>query len=155
MKVIRLIGLATATALTVGAYFAAAGSAEAADLVRYSIIGDGIPKSLTGKPGDAAKGRKIAYNRKQGNCLACHKMPIPEQQFHGEIAPDLQGVAGRVSEAEMRLRIVNPKVINPATFMPAFYRNAGFTRVLKKFKGKSILSAEQVEDLIAYMMTLK
>jgi len=155
MKLIRLVGLATAAALTVGAYIAAPGTAQAADLVNYSIIGDGIPKSLTGKPGDAAKGRKIAYNRKQGNCLACHKMPIPEQQFHGAIAPDLEGVADRISEAEMRLRIVNPKVINPATFMPAFYRNSGFTRVLKKFKGKSILSAAQVEDLVAYMMTLK
>jgi len=155
MKTIRLIGIATAAALAVGAYVAVPGTASAAEMVRYSIVGDGIPQSLTGKAGDAAKGRKIAYNRKQGNCLACHKMPIPEQQFHGQIAPDLEGVAGRVTEAAMRLRIVNPKVINPATFMPAFYRNSGFTRVLKKFKGKSILSADQVEDLVAYMMTLK
>jgi len=155
MKMTRLTGLATAAALAAGAFMVMPATADAAELVRYSIIGDGIPKSLTGKPGNVAKGRKIAYNRKQGNCLACHKMPIPEQQFHGEIAPGLEGVADRIGEAEMRLRIVNPKVINPDTFMPAFYRNSGFTRVLKKFKGKTILSAEQVEDLVAYMMTLK
>jgi sulfur-oxidizing protein SoxX len=155
MKMIRLTGLATAAVLAASAYMAVPATANAAELVSFSIVGDGIPKSLTGKPGDPAKGRKIAYNRKQGNCLACHKMPIPEQQFHGEIAPGLEGVADRISEAEMRLRIVNPKVINPDTFMPAFYRNTGFTRVLKKFKGKTILSAEQVEDLVAYMMTLK
>lgn len=155
MNKIRLVGTVAAAAFAVGAFLAVPGSASAAELVKYSIVGDGIPQSLTGKPGDAAKGRKIAFNRKQGNCLACHKMPIPEQQFHGEVAPDLAGVADRVTEAEMRLRIINPKVINPDTFMPAFYRNAGFNRVLKKFKGKSILSAEQVEDLVAYMMTLK
>ena len=155
MKIVRLTSLTAAVALAVSVYMVVPGPVNAAELVRFSIIGDGIPNSLTGKAGDAKKGRKIAFNRKQGNCLACHKMPIPEHQFHGEIAPDLEGVAERVSEAEMRLRIVNSKVLNPDTFMPAFYRNRGFTRVLKKFQGKTILSAEQVEDLVAYMMTLK
>ena len=114
-----------------------------------------IAKSLTGKPGDATKGRKLAISRKQGNCLACHKMPIPEQPFHGEVGPELNGVAGRLSEGQIRAMIVNPKMANPNTIMPAFYRNEGFTRVLKKFKGKAMLSASQVEDLVAYTMTLK
>ncbi|MBT3307002.1 MAG: sulfur oxidation c-type cytochrome SoxX [Alphaproteobacteria bacterium] len=114
-----------------------------------------IAKSLTGKSGDAAKGRKLAINRKKGNCLACHVMPIPEQAFHGEIGPSLKGVASRLTEGQVRLRIVDPKYFNRDTIMPAFYKNTGFTRVMKKFKGKSMLSAAQIEDLVAYTMTLK
>lgn len=153
MKINRLIGGLAAAAL--GTLVLGTAQTASAEATRYEIIGGGIPKSLTGKPGDAKAGRKIAYGRKAGNCLACHKMPIPEQQFHGEIGPDLAGSGSRFTASEMRLRIVNPKVINPATFMPAFYRNTGLHRVQKKWKGKTILKAQQVEDLVAYLMTLK
>ncbi len=137
--------------------FATAGDPASADeLVAYKVVdGEQIPVSLTGKPGDPAKGRAVAIDRKLGNCLACHKMPIPGQQFHGEVGPDLAGVAGRFSEGELRLRVVDSKKLNPETIMPAFYRNSGFHRVMKKFQGKSLLSAEQVEDVIAYLLTLK
>ena len=137
--------------------FASGTAAQAQDTLVEYIVEDGssIAQSLTGKPGDAAAGRKAAINRKQGNCLACHVMPIPEQAFHGEIGPDLAGVADRYSEGELRLRLVDSKIIDPDSFMPAFYKNDGFHRVLKKFKGKSILSAEQVEDILAYLLTLK
>lgn len=128
---------------------------QAKDTIQYKVVKEGIPKSLTEKPGDAAAGRKSAINRKQGNCLACHKMPVPEQAFHGEVGPDLAGIAGRLSEAEIRLRIVDPKVVNAESIMPAFYKNTGLHRVLKKFKGKTVLSAQQVEDIIAYLKTLK
>ncbi len=120
----------------------------------YTIVDSTIPASLTGKSGDPAKGRKLAINRKKGNCLACHIMPVPEQQFHGEIGPDLSGVASYLSEAEMRMRVVDPKVVNPDTIMPSFLKEAK-TRVLKKFKGKTILKAQEVEDIIAYLKTLK
>jgi len=130
--------------------------AQGAKLVKYQITDEtSIDKSLTEKPGDAKKGRGLAINRKKGNCLACHAMPIPEQAFHGNIGPDLAGVASRYSEGEIRLRIVNPKVLNEDTIMPAFYHNAGFNRVLKKFKGKTVIGAQDVEDIIAYLMTLK
>jgi len=130
--------------------------APAAELVKYMVKdGISIPKSLTGKPGDPKMGRKLTINRKLGNCLACHVMPIPEQQFHGLVGPDLNGVASRLKEGEVRLRIVNPKAVNPETIMPAFYRNAKLHRVMKKFKGKTMLSAQQVEDIVAYVMTLK
>ena len=124
-------------------------------MAKFMIKDGAIAKSLTGKPGNATNGRKLAINRKKGNCLACHVMPIPEQPYHGNVGPDLNGVASRLSEGEVRLRIVNPKVFNPDTIMPAFYRKDGFVRVLKKFKGKTMLSASDVEDLIAYTMTLK
>ena len=128
----------------------------AADQVAYNIVdGVSIPNSLTGKPGDPVKGRAVAINRRQGNCLACHKMPVPEQPFHGEVGPDLSGVADRYSEGELRLRVVDSKVLNEDTFMPAFYRGEGLNRVMKKFQGKTILTAEQVEDVVAYLLTLK
>ena len=120
----------------------------------YTIVDDTIPASLTGVPGDPVKGKKLAINRKKGNCLACHQMPIPEQQFHGEIGPDLTMVGSYLSEAEIRMRIVNPKVINPDTIMPAFHK-VSMNRVLKKFKGKTILGAQDIEDIVAYLMTLK
>jgi len=124
-------------------------------MAKFMIKDDAIAKSLTGKPGNAANGRKLAINRKKGNCLACHKMPVPEQPFHGDVGPDLKDVASRLSEGEVRLRLVNPKMLNPDTIMPAFYRKDGFVRVLKKFKGKTMLSAAEVEDVVAYTMTLK
>ena len=149
-----LVGVIPALFLTMGA--APMQEAAAAELVKFTIVGgDKIPASLTGKPGDAANGRKVAINRKLGNCLACHTLPAPEQQFHGVIGPDLRGVASRFSQGELRLRIVNSKILNPESFMPAFYRNTGLTRVLKKWKGKTILKAQQVEDVLAYMATLK
>ena len=130
--------------------------AGAEELVKFKIVGgDKIEKSLTGAPGDAARGRKVAINRKQGNCLGCHKMPIPEQPFHGLVGPDLGEVGSTLNESELRLRIVNSKVVNPDTIMPAFYQNEGLHRVMKKFQGKTILSAQQVEDVVAYLMTLK
>jgi sulfur-oxidizing protein SoxX len=150
MKLHSIAGAVAIAVASVGMTFGVS-----AETVPYQIVDDGIPKSLTGKSGDAKAGRKVAYNRKTGNCLACHKLPIPEQQFHGEVGPDLAGVASRYSEAEIRLRIVNPKKFNDDTIMPAFYRDSGLTRVQKKWAGKTILKAQEVEDLLAYMMTLK
>ena len=124
-------------------------------LVAYEIVdGSSIPKSLTGVAGDPAKGKKIAIGRKAGNCLACHAMPIPEQQFHGETAPSLYGVGNRLSEGELRMQLVNSKVTNEDTMMPSYYRTFGFERPLKKFAGKTILSAQDVEDVVAYLQTL-
>ena len=153
MKISIIAAFAAVIGIASGSVASAQDSME---LVKYMIDDESsIAQSLTGKPGDAVAGRKAAINRKQGNCLACHVMPIPEQPFHGLIAPDLAGIASRYSEGELRLRVVDSKIINPDSFMPAFYRNEGFHRVLKKFKGKTILTAEQVEDIVSYLMTLK
>ena len=120
----------------------------------YKIVDSTIPASLTGKAGDPVKGKKLAISRKKGNCLACHVMPIPEQQFHGEVGPDLSGVASYKTAAELRMQIVDPKVINPDTIMPSFLK-VPTNRVLKKFQGKTIISDQDVEDIIAYLLTLK
>ena len=153
MKISILVAFAAVIGIAAGSVALAQDSME---LVKFMIDDESsIAQSLTGKPGDATAGRAAAISRKQGNCLACHVMPIPEQPFHGQIGPDLAGIADRYTEGELRLRVVDSKVINPDSFMPAFYRNTGYHRVLKKFQGKTILSAEQVEDIVAYLMTLK
>ena len=149
----RIIASLAALSVSLGFCITAA---LAEEMVAYKVVDDiEIEDSLTGKPGDPAQGRKLAIDRKLGNCLACHSLPIPEQQFHGETGPDLAGVGSRLTPGEIRLRVVNPKLVNPDTMMPAFYRVTGLNRVMKDFAGKPILTAEQVEDVVAYLMTLK
>lgn len=133
-----------------------AGTATADDFMKYEVVDYAIQKSLTGKAGDPAAGEKAFVNRKQGNCLACHQVSkLSAHPFHGEIGPSLDGVAERYNTAQLRLQVANPKAINPDTIMPAFYRVDGLHMVSKKFKGKTILSAQQVEDVVAYLQTLK
>jgi len=133
-----------------------ASSVQAGGLVDYMVLNEAIPEYLEGTlPGDAKRGKKIAIHRKKGNCLACHQMPIPEEQDHGLTGPALDGVGSRMTEGELRLRLVDPKVANADTMMPAFYKVDGLHRVLKKFKGKPILKAQEIEDVVAYLKTLK
>ena len=147
----RFFGVAVAVAFCAAVAF----GAQAGETIKYKIVGGAIPQSLTGKAGDPVNGRKVAINRKKGNCLACHVMPVPEQADHGEVGPPLNDVGSRFSAGEIRLRIVNPKVVNPDTIMPAFYRIHGLHRVQKKWKDKTIISAQDVEDIVAYLVTLK
>jgi len=119
------------------------------------IVGDAIPASLTGTPGDAARGEKIVTNRQVGLCLLCHSGPYPQERFQGTMAPDLKGAGVRSTEGQLRLRIVDAAKINPETIMPPYYRLDGLARVAPGFRGKPILSAEQIEDVVAYLMTLR
>lgn len=115
-----------------------------------------VTQSLTGVAGDPAKGREWFAGRKLGNCLACHaNSDLDEQSFHGEVGPELDGVADRWTEAELRGIIVNAKMMFEGTIMPSFYRLENGARTHENFAGKTILSAEQVEDVVAYLMTLK
>ena len=115
-----------------------------------------VELALTGVAGDATSGRKLFMNRKKGNCLACHvNSDMAEQTFHGEVGPELDGVANRGGTAELRGILVNSKNMFEGTIMPAFYKDSGYNRILKKFDGKTILSAQEVEDLLAYVMTLR
>ena len=151
----KKMALTLAAVLCAGSAYAASVQVSEPGLVSYTIVDDmAINEPLTDKAGDAANGRKLAVNRKKGNCLACHVMPISEQSFHGETAPSLYGVANRLSEGELRLQLVNSKVTNENTMMPSFYRVTGYNRILKKFDGKTILSAQEVEDIVAYLKTL-
>ena len=123
--------------------------------VGYTVVGDAIPKPLTASPGDASRGRAIVANRNVGLCLLCHSGPIPEERFQGNLAPSLAGAGTRWSVAQLRLRIVDGSRLNPDTIMPPYYRTTGLTRVAKAFEGKTILTAEQIEDVVAYLATLK
>ena len=114
-----------------------------------------FPSRSPDKPGDAARGRAIVANRSVGLCLLCHSGPIAEERFQGTLAPSLAGAGGRWSVAQLRLRIVDGARLNPDTIMPPYYRTTGLQRVAKPFEGKTILTAEQIEDVVAYLATLK
>ena len=115
---------------------------------------DSMP-SLTGKPGDPVRGRAIVANRTIGLCLLCHSAPIPEERFQGNLAPSLAGAGSRATPDQLRLRVGDAARLNPDTIMPPYYRLDGLTRVARNFQGKTILSAEQIEDVVAYLATLK
>lgn len=131
-----------------------AGAGRAAES-GYAIVGDAIPLSLTGQAGDPARGRSLVVDRRLGLCLLCHSGPFPEERFQGTIAPDLSGVGARLSPGQIRLRIVDPGRVDPATIMPAYFRTEGLTRVAPSYRGKPVLSAEQIEDIVAFLATLR
>jgi L-cysteine S-thiosulfotransferase len=124
-------------------------------LSAQTVVGDAMPQSLTGEPGDPSRGRAIVANRQVGLCLLCHTGPFPEERFQGNLAPSLSGAGSRWSEGQLRLRIVDAGRLNPATIMPPYYRTEGLERVARAFAGKPILTAAQVEDVVAFLMTLK
>lgn len=119
-----------------------------------TIVGDGIPAPLAG-PGDAARGRAIIIDRQKGFCLLCHSAPFPEQRFMGNLAPSIAGAGARYSEAQLRLRIAMPSHLNPDTLMPSYFRTEGLHYVAKAYVGKPILDGQQIEDVVAFLMTLK
>lgn len=135
---------------------AMAGCAVAAPqpLVPYRVDGDAIHAPLTAQPGDPARGRDIIAGR-DANCLLCHAAPETGVRFMGNIAPPLSGVGARLSAAQLRLRIVDQSRLNPETVMPSYYRIEGLTRVAAAYRGKPVLSAAQIEDVVAYLQTLK
>ena len=132
--------------------FCAAGAQEA--LRPYTVVGDAIPASLTGAKGDAANGRATVINR-PSTCLLCHSGPFPEEKFQGTLGPDLKGTGSRWSEGQLRLRLVDAAKLNADTIMPSYYRLDGLTRVAPAWRGKPILSAEQIEDVVVFLATLR
>ena len=124
-------------------------------LVDYAIAGNAIPAKLTSAAGDATRGRSIVLNRTVGLCLLCHSGPFPEERFQGNLAPDLKGTGGRWSAGELRLRMVDSRKLNADTIMPAYYSLDAFNRVAPAFRGKPILTAEQIEDVVAFLATLR
>jgi L-cysteine S-thiosulfotransferase len=124
-------------------------------LMRYRIINGAIPEPLTDQPGGPERGRRIALDREGGDCTICHAMPLPQRQFHGTIGPPLDDVGRRYTAGELRLRLVDPKRIVPESIMPAYYKVEGLQRVLERYQGKPILTAQQIEDVVAYLLTLR
>ena len=146
---------ADAFAAGFAALLAASGTVAPQELYPFTIIGDAIPTSLTGAPGDPGRGRAILVDRRLGACLLCHTGPFPEEKIQGTLAPDLSGAGSRWSEGQLRLRLVDPTRLNPDTIMPPYYRVEGLTRVGHAWRGKPILTAEQIEDVVAFLATLR
>jgi sulfur-oxidizing protein SoxX len=114
-----------------------------------------LSEPLTQQPGDIERGRTIVSNRQQGLCVLCHQAPVAEERFHGNMAPDLRGVGARLNAAQLRLRMVDSRLINPESFMPAYFRIDHLNRVATAFQGKTLLSAQDIEDVVAYLLSLK
>ena len=129
--------------------------ASAQTLVPYRIENGAIAQSLTGVKGDAAKGRAIVVERQKGLCLLCHSGPFPEERFQGDLAPSLAGTGSRLSEGEIRLRMVDSTKVNEKTIMPPYYRSEGLERVAANYKAKTLLNAQEIEDVIAFLVSLK
>jgi sulfur-oxidizing protein SoxX len=124
-------------------------------LVAYRIVNRAIPQPLTDQLGNPERGRRIVLDREGSDCIICHAMPLPQRQFHGNIGPPLDGVGSRYTAGELRLRVADPRVIHPETIMPAYYKVGGRHRVLDRYRHKPILTAQQIEDVVAYLLTLK
>jgi L-cysteine S-thiosulfotransferase len=136
------------------AAFALPFTTSAQGLRAYVVSGDAIADSLTGIPGDATRGRALVLDR-TSTCILCHGGPFPEAKFQGDLAPSLAGAGSRWSEGQLRLRLVDASHLNPATIMPSYYRIEGLVRVGPAWRGRPILSAEQIEDIVAYLASLR
>jgi sulfur-oxidizing protein SoxX len=130
------------------------GIAASQTLRPYVVTGDSIVESLTGAPGDPTRGRALVLER-ANTCILCHSGPFPEEKFQGDLAPSLSGSGSRWSVGQLRLRLVDATRLNPGTIMPSYYRVDGLDRVAQPWRGKPILSAGQIEDIVAYLATLR
>lgn len=141
-------------AVLAGLAWAAGARAQVAP-ADVQVIGDAIPRPLTGAPGDAGRGRAIVASRSIGLCLLCHSGPFPEERFQGTLAPSLAGAGARWSPGQLRLRLVDGARLNPDTIMPSYYRTLGLQHVARAFEGKTVLTAQQIEDVVAWLATLR
>ena len=123
--------------------------------VAFVVVADGIPQPLTDVPGNAVRGRAVVVNRQQGLCLLCHSGPFDEEPAQGNLASNLSGTGSRFSAAQLRLRVADARRLDPAGLMPSMHRTDGLTRVAPAWQGQPVLSAQQVEDVVAFLQTLK
>jgi len=123
--------------------------------IPYRVVADGVPEALTASPGDAERGRALIAARDPANCVLCHAVPSPAIPFAGDVGPSLAGVGARLSAAQLRLRVVDSQRVNGETAMPSYYRIDGLDLVAPAYRGKPILTATQVEDVVAYLSTLR
>jgi sulfur-oxidizing protein SoxX len=127
----------------------------ASALEAYKVVGDAIPAPLGGKIGDPERGRALVLDRTQGNCLICHQVPEPNQPFQGTIGPDLTGVGARLDTGQLRLRLVDAGLLNPRTVMPPYFRNQGLRDVAPAFRDRPALTAQEIEDVVTYLASLR
>ncbi|HEY4371965.1 MAG TPA: sulfur oxidation c-type cytochrome SoxX [Burkholderiales bacterium] len=124
-----------------------------ADIAAAQVVGDGLPQALTSTPGDAAHGHALLLARENANCILCHA--LPDVRFSGNLGPSLAGVGARLSAAQLRLRVADNRRVHPDTIMPSYFRSEGLTGVAARYRGRTVLTAQEIEDLVAYLQTLK
>ena len=129
--------------------------AHADPLAPYRIVGDTVPEPLVATAVDAFRGNALIRDRAGANCLICHAIPEPSERFMGDLGPDLRGVGSRLSPAQLRFRLIDQSRLNPATLMPPYYRIDGLLRVGPQYRDKPVLTAAEIEDVVAYLVTLK
>jgi L-cysteine S-thiosulfotransferase len=129
--------------------------AAVAPVARFVVTGDAIEAPLEGRVGDPTRGQAVVRDRESGNCLICHSIPVPQELFQGEIAPPLAGVGARLSPGQLRLRVVDPTRLNPYAIMPAYHRVDSLQRVDVRWAGRPVLDAQAIEDVVAYLSTLR
>lgn len=130
-------------------------TAQAETLVPYQQVDGSVPRPLTAVAGDVQRGRALVANRQLGLCLLCHTAPIAEERFQGNLAPDLSGAGSRWTEGQLRLRLIDARQINGATTMPAYYRSDGLQRVAPGAQGQTLFNPQQLEDVVAYLASLR
>lgn len=146
-----IVVAAAASALTV----TAAGAIAQGSVANFTVIEDAIAAPLNGETGDASRGKTIAFDPERGNCTICHPVPGGDPRIQGTVGPPLAGIASRLSAGQLRLRLVDGTRINPETIMPPYHRVEGLNRVGREFAGRPILNAREIEDLVAFLVTLK
>jgi sulfur-oxidizing protein SoxX len=109
----------------------------------------------TAERGDAQRGRAIVADRRLGLCLQCHRAPIAEERFQGDLGPDLAGVGTRWTPAQLHTRIVDARRLNPQTIMPPYGTTEGLQRVGSTWQGRPLLTEQQIDDVVAYLTTLR
>lgn len=128
---------------------------DAAAFAPYVVVEDAIPQPLAGRRGDPALGRELIGARHQSLCVLCHALPSGAAQLQGTLAPDLAGIGARLSEGQIRLRIVDMKRVNPESIMPAYHALRPGARTAPGWQGRPVLGAAEIEHLVAYLVTLK
>lgn len=124
-------------------------------LLPFIRQGDAVPEPLGGLIGDPDRGKAIVLDRANANCLICHAVPVEGQVFMGELGPPLAGVGDRLTVGQIRLRMIDQSLINPDTIMPPYYRVQGLQDVAPEFAGRPALGAQEIEDVVAWLVTLK
>lgn len=130
-------------------------AAQAEDIAAFTVAGDAIAAPLRGLDGDVVRGAGVVRNREKGNCLICHSVSDPLERFQGNLAPTLDGVGSRLTAGQIRLRLVDPTLVNTRAIMPAYHRIAGFRHVDARYAGQPVLGAQEIEDAVAYLSSLR
>lgn len=138
-----------------GLVLASSGREALAQVTQSEAVVGEIPRPLNGLTGDAARGRSLVTDRRKGLCLLCHSGPFPEERFQGTLAPTLAGTGKRLTEGVIRLRLVDGRKLNPQTVMPPYHSTEGLSQVGQNWREKPLFSAQDVEDVVAFLKTLQ